>query len=197
MLSGTRRVHLFWRGKLDAAFTYAGQASAVEVTDTIPVEVRWAFDAVESADDNGLGEVPVWRRGPPPTTGTQSIVKYDGPTQLYLMTLEGAADLIFPAIGKDLAAIKVGITNHLARRLAQINFGFPPGSSVRWRLHRTRTYPSGKAAFAAEGEILEALRVARRWIGGEFAVLPREELDGLLTLASVEPRVRHPQSVDG
>jgi hypothetical protein len=182
MLSGTRPVHLFWRGKLDAPFTYAGLATAAEVFDTIPVQVRWSFDFLPVSFQDVPASGPAWRRGPPPTVGAHDVVREDGPTELYVMTLEGAAQAILPSMGNGLIAVKLGMSNDPVRRLAELNFGFPPGSSVEWRLHRTQTYPSGQEAFAAEGEILEALRLARRWIGGEFAVVPREELRELLGL---------------
>lgn len=182
MLSGTLPIHLFWRGELRTPFTYAGLATPTEVVDTIPVQVRWAFDLAPSVPLRLPAKKPVWRRGPPPTVGAQTIVKEDGPTDVYIMRLEGPIEAMLPALGVGLVAIKLGMSNDPNRRLAELNFGFPPGSSLEWLLHRTRTYPSRQAAFAAEGEILEALRLARRWIGGEFAVVPREELDALLPL---------------
>lgn len=180
MLSGTRPVHLFWRGKLDTPFTYAGLATPVEVLDTIPVQVRWTFDYAPAALWDATASGPVWRRGPPPTVGAHSVVREDGPTELYIMTLEGPVGAIFPTMGEGLIPVKLGMSNDPTRRLAELNFGFPPGSSIQWRLRRTRTYPSGQEAFAAEGEILEALRLGEQWIGGEFAVVPRDELAGLL-----------------
>lgn len=36
-------VHIFWRTANDRPFRYAGQAKAVEVKDTSPVEVLWSF----------------------------------------------------------------------------------------------------------------------------------------------------------
>lgn len=196
MLSGAFPVHLFWRGKTNGPFTYAGRATAVEVEDTSPVQVRWSFGYWRAPDGAPTGKSPVWRRGPPPSAGPRSIIKHDGPTHLYLMKLDGGAAAALLSLGDGLTAIKIGITNDLARRLAQLNFGFPPGVGVEWRLHRTRTYPSGKTAFAAEGKILEALRLSKCWIGGEFAVVSEEALENLL----VPPRKlavgRHPQSVD-
>ena len=182
MLSGTHPVHLFWRGKLDRPFTYAGLATAIEVIDTIPVQVRWSFDSLPASIQDVPSSVPVWRRGPPPTVGARTVVREDGPTELYVMALEGPSQPMFPAMGEGLIAVKLGMSNDPIRRLTELNFGFPPSSSIEWRLHGTRSYPSGAEAFAAEGEILEALRLARRWIGGEFAIVPREKLAGLLVL---------------
>lgn len=182
MLSGARPVHLFWRGEERTPFTYAGLATAAEVIDTIPVQVRWSFESTPELFKEVSPKGPIWRRGPPPTVGAQTTVREDGPTELYVMMLDGPVQAIFPGLVDGLTVVKLGMSNDPIRRLDELNFGFPPGSSIEWRLHRTRTYPSGQEAFAAEGEILEALRLARRWIGGEFAVVPREELGGLLGL---------------
>ena len=37
-------VHIFWRGKSDQPFNYAGRGSVLEVKDTSPVEVLWQLD---------------------------------------------------------------------------------------------------------------------------------------------------------
>lgn len=92
------------------------------------------------------------------------------------------------AAAGGLIPIKVGISNKPYRRLDEMNFGFPPEASAIWRLHSTRRYPSGNDAFVAEGNILEALRLVGRWIGGEFAVVPSQELDAVLTLSSATYR---------
>jgi hypothetical protein len=186
MLSGARSVHLFWRGKLDTPFTYAGLAAADEVVDTIPVQVRWSFESAMLASKDGRAKPPVWRRGPPPSNGAQTIIKQDGPTQLYVMKLNGPAEAVLPACGENLIAVKVGMSNNPSRRVDELNCGFPPGSSVEWGLHHTRTYPSGREAFAAEGKLLEVLRLAGSWIGGEFAIVSHENLEALLAPGTAE-----------
>lgn len=184
MLSGRQPVHLFWRGAVRQPFTYAGVATPTEVIDTVPVQVRWAFEG----DTHAPGRPPkrglVWRRGPPPSPGTHTVVKEDRPTELYVMTLEGAPDALLAAAGDGLVPIKVGISNKPDRRLDEMNFGFPPESSAIWHLYATRGYPTGDDAFVAEGKILEALRLSGRWIGGEFAIVPRQELEDVLSLSS-------------
>jgi 5-methylcytosine-specific restriction protein A len=50
LLARGRVIHVFWRSSNEEAFVYAGNASAVEVADTSPVEILWSFDA---ADANG------------------------------------------------------------------------------------------------------------------------------------------------
>ncbi len=185
MLSGASAVHLFWRGELRTPFTYAGRAVAKEVFDTVPVQVRWSFSEQSPAVELPRAATPIWHRGPPPSAGTQTIVKEDGPTLLYLMTLEGPAQAILGDVREGLTAIKVGISNNPIRRADQLNVGFPPGCLVAWKVRRTRSYPSANDAFDAEGRLLEALRLAKRWIGGEFAVVPSDELAGLLALEAL------------
>ncbi|HEV2817809.1 MAG TPA: hypothetical protein VGW40_11400 [Allosphingosinicella sp.] len=184
MLSGARPVHLFWRGELRTPFTYAGLCTAAEVADTIPVRVRWSFETVVPTTQELAPSAPLWHRGPPPTTGTQTIVKEDGPTELYLMALVGFSEAILLKVAEGFTPIKVGISNNPVRRAEQLNEGFPPGALVTWQVRQTRTYPSANDAFIAEGRVLEALRVSKRWIGGEFAVVPTDELGQILALDS-------------
>ena len=44
LLEEGRRIHLFWRESNSASFEYAGLAKAIDVLDTIPVEILWSFD---------------------------------------------------------------------------------------------------------------------------------------------------------
>ena len=52
-------VHVFWRSDNSLPFQYAGLAIPLEVKDTTPVEVLWAFTQEEpSAEDRDPGEAP-------------------------------------------------------------------------------------------------------------------------------------------
>ena len=181
MLLGIRPVHLFWRGEVRTPFTYAGLATASEVVASIPVQVRWSFDTTQPAAQVTPSIAPVWHRGPPPSMGTQTIIKEDGPTQVYLMALEGPSDAILAEAREGFTAIKIGISNNPVRRADQLNAGFPPGALLGWRVLHTQSYPSANEAFIVEGHLLEELRMAKRWIGGEFAVVPTDELGRILT----------------
>jgi len=44
LLESERAVHVFWRTSNETPFEYAGAAVAVEIADTTPVEILWAFD---------------------------------------------------------------------------------------------------------------------------------------------------------
>lgn len=44
MLKQNQMIHLFWRSQNDQPFEYAGRAFPVDVKDTSPVEILWAFD---------------------------------------------------------------------------------------------------------------------------------------------------------
>jgi 5-methylcytosine-specific restriction protein A len=48
LLERGRVVHVFWRSSNEDPFEYAGEATAVEVADTSPVEVLWSFDGAGS-----------------------------------------------------------------------------------------------------------------------------------------------------
>ncbi len=55
LLEPGRAVHVFWRTSNETPFEYAGPAVAVEIADTTPVEILWAFDVASSA----LHELPL------------------------------------------------------------------------------------------------------------------------------------------
>lgn len=182
LIDGSRDVHVFWRGKDRAPFTYAGTAHAIEAMDTHPVEIAWGFDTpfVSSTDQQQTQPVPpVWRRGPPPSSGERSTTFEDNPTSLYLMRLAGATNEQHPRLEEGLTLIKVGISVSPKRRLRELNSGFPPGLSLAWEVIDTIEFPTGEAAFAEESRILEHLRIAGSWIGGEYAVSKTSRLDSL------------------
>ena len=163
MLSGALPVHLFWRGEVRTPFTYAGLAAAAEVIDTIPVQVRWTFGSTPAAVQDSSPGDPIWRRGPPPAVGTHTVVREDGPTELYIMTLEGPAQALFPTMGEGLIPVKLGMSNDPIRRLAELNFGFPPVFR-RVALAPDANLLLGKEAFVDEGEI-RSLKPCGRWMG--------------------------------
>lgn len=43
LLEPGRQVHIFWRTSNESPFEYAGNALAVEIADTSPVEILWSF----------------------------------------------------------------------------------------------------------------------------------------------------------
>lgn len=44
MVTGDTEVHVFWRVKDSDPFTYAGVGRAMDVSDDVPVRLRWNFD---------------------------------------------------------------------------------------------------------------------------------------------------------
>jgi hypothetical protein len=181
LLSGHLPVHLFWRGRDRSPFTYAGLAYAQAVADTTPVEVTWELNALPMQVQAEMSGTPVWKRGPPPTVGERTIHRQDGPTSVYVMTLQGPVKAVFPDLADGMAVVKVGMSNDPRRRELELNCGFPPGCSLRWELFHRRQYPSGQAAFEAEGSMLERHRLKGQWIGGEFIYVQQAALSSLLT----------------
>lgn len=185
MIAGSAPVHVFWRAQDRAAFTYAGMAAATDVYDQSPVAVVWAFEtsvqgAAEASPAPAEGQAdPSFRRGPRPSPGLRTVNIPDGRTSLYLMELTGNSKSILSTLKDGHRVIKVGISNSPARRLAELNQGYPPGSQVGWRIVDQRSYATGLDAFSQEGACLELLRTEGHWIGGEFAVVPPEVLDRL------------------
>lgn len=126
LLSGQLPVHVFWRGKERAPFTYAGRGIAEGVRETTPVEVTWLFHTSQLATAEIVAR-PLWKRGPPPSIGERIIHKQDGPTSVYLMLLEGASSSTFPSLTDESKLVKIGMSNDPLRRLIELNSGIPPG----------------------------------------------------------------------
>lgn len=174
-------VHIFWRGRDKAPFTYAGIGTAVEVTDTEPVNVLWDFEGngAGARVDIAAAATQAFRRGPPPVVGEIRMERLDGPTDVYVLRLDGPVEAIMD-VPAGHVVIKIGMSRNVPARVAQLNVGFPAKSRIQWREDRRRTYPSREAAFEAEGAHLERIRLNGWWLNGEFAAAPAQLLDELL-----------------
>lgn len=124
-------------------------------------------------------------RGPAPSYGAFSMNREDGPTALYVMVLEGCVDALFPdrspSASRQVVA-KIGMSSEPARRLDEMNSGFPPGAAAGWHLKIARRYPNGQDAYSAEQRFLKYLKGRDMTIGGEFAIIPERELDTLILM---------------
>lgn len=181
LLDGAHPVHIFWRAKDRARFTYAGLGAPIDVEDTTPVRVRWALDPGKVAP--AASPSPAHRRrGPPPVAGERTTVYEDGPTSVYLLVLEGPMAQLFPDLPDGQRVVKVGRSNDPVRRIADLSCGIPPGCTMRWTLVAGRQFPSADEADAFEQMLHERLRIERKWIGGEFAAVDEAYLKGLASL---------------
>lgn len=192
IISNSVPVHVFWRGTDRSPFTYAGLGTALSASGDQPVQVVWSFDRatapqpVAQAVPTGAGPEPTegapepaWRRGPPPTTGKVIISRTSGQTDVYVMVLNDpdGAMLVVP---DGHVVIKVGMSNDVERRLAELNVGFPRGSKINWTLAYSKAHPDGQTAFDVESACLEQLRRDRQWLSGEFAIVPRSIIPTLV-----------------
>lgn len=130
-------------------------------------------------------------RGPVPVFGDFPTIRRDGDTLVYLLKLEGPVSLIFP--GRRFAAgealVKIGRSSDGARRCAEMNDGFPPGSALCWRQIAAVKFSAAAIAHSVEQELLAIAR-ARGWaIGREFAIAPLKALgQELASLRAVDER---------
>ena len=109
-------------------------------------------------------------RGIVPGLGERSSNYVDGDNWLYLMILTVSADAFLTkgsAVFGD-ALVKVGRTNDVARRLDEVNCGFPERASFRWKAIAKHKFPSAGAAHAAECELKEDFARRFRSQGNEF-----------------------------
>lgn len=124
------------------------------------------------------------RRGPKPAFGNISQERKDGETYVYIMTLSGSLGGLFTHV--DLTSslvLKVGMSNDVRRREDELNWGFPPGCGLRWKIYSSQRFGEAQQAFDAETELLTYLEKTGYLLSGtEFAIVPKKKLDDLITL---------------
>lgn len=150
-----------------------------------PVSV-WGEPDWQVTDEDAGREATVTNaasRGPRPWFGKSQANRVDGETKLYLMALIGCVDALFPKHLPTLrqrTVIKVGRSNDPARRVIELNCGFPEEATARWELQRVQNFPTADDAHDAEQKLLTDLEAKGLSLGGEFAIIPSKEVSTLL-----------------
>jgi len=118
-------------------------------------------------------------RGIPPTFGPRTSVHEDGENFLYLMHLVGDAEALLGRTGKHVGQtlLKIGRSNDPARRLDEINSGFPEAAVIRWRLVAQQPFADGDTAHRYETELKELFNARFTSQGGEFFTASPKEAD--------------------
>lgn len=144
-----------------------------------------------SAQDQGDVTAPVQvSRGPRPSFGEVVHNRTDGETCVYLMQLHGPLERLFPARDlRGMTILKVGRSNDVARRVAELNCGFPPGAGLTWKLVLAHAFASADAAHDVEQALLGLVQQHGFAIGGEFAIAPEMAAEPLFVAASKSLRV--------
>ncbi|MES2894993.1 MAG: hypothetical protein V4759_03105 [Pseudomonadota bacterium] len=120
-------------------------------------------------------------RGPAPTFGQVVQNRVDGETCVYIMRLTGrVADYFSQHDLRGRAVVKVGRSNEVSRRAFELNCGFPPGLDLAWVPVQFQTFATGILAHDREQATLRHLERLGLSIGGEFAIVPENQIDGLL-----------------
>lgn len=169
MLSGDHPVYIFWRASKDPRFTYAGEGRVSDATDGEPPVITWCLDDAASAQSYPA-EAPTsgnrFRRGPPPTPGSRSVVVTSVSDKLYMAVLRGLSD-------QSLTHVKIGVTCDLHRRMRELNWSLPERTGVSWALLKSRCFADAKTAYAMETRLLETMRLRGWWSIGEFGAVPQ------------------------
>ncbi|UWQ22377.1 GIY-YIG nuclease family protein [Jannaschia sp. W003] len=123
-------------------------------------------------NDAPLREHFIPSRGVPLAFGSVSSDRRDGEHRLYVATFDGDARMLLgPRAGlkHDAVLVKVGMTNDPKRRLTELNAGFPPSATARWKIEVTSApYPDGASALNAETDLKARLAKRETSQGGEF-----------------------------
>jgi hypothetical protein len=156
--------------------------------DALAREVRRILDDMPAASAEAGPAIPT--RGPPPSVGPCSSDIIDGATSLYVAGLVGDVYALLPQLRRSggRQMLKIGRTNDAARRRAELNFGFPPGSVVTWSILFQFELSDAARAHRAEQALLGDC-ASRGWsVGGEFAVAPLTELLAMARAAGYAAR---------
>ena len=107
----------------------------------------------------------------PGNFGTQTVTKVDGKTFLYLARFDGNGHALIgkPAtFGNKFFAFKIGVSNDVQARLAQLNAGIPPAAKGRWVVHIQAEYADRASAEAVELEFKNQSKGRLESLGKEF-----------------------------
>ncbi|MBO9502910.1 hypothetical protein [Brevundimonas sp. A19_0] len=111
-------------------------------------------------------------RGFTPSHGERRSNYEDGDAFLYMLTYQGCVATL---LGRDKGAVgqrivaKIGYSNDPARRIEEVNSGFPPAAKCRWKAgFQSKAFPSAEAAKAAEDGLKGDLKSRAESLGGEF-----------------------------
>lgn len=175
----------------------AGQALAVHGADLDPDEIAQALK-IKVREVNVYGEPPVndgespvmafaevFRpsRAFPGSFGERTSNYEDGETFLYLAVYEGDGHALVgrkKSFGDKSVALKVGVTNALKRRCAELNAGIPPAANGRWALRvNSQPFPDKKSAEDVEAQFKQLSLGRLESLGGEFFWGNLEEAESL------------------
>lgn len=121
--------------------------------------------------------------GPPPSFGQRTSKRTDGETFAYVFELKADLAIFLGKASHEVRGrklIKVGFSNDPARRLGELNCGFPAKAATKW-LERTRSqpYPDGASAFAVEQDLHRAFRASSLEQGNEFYLCDERLIDSI------------------
>ncbi|MGX1786504.1 GIY-YIG nuclease family protein [Bosea sp. NPDC055332] len=133
---------------------------------------------------------PITRsHGPVPVFGSFSVTRDDGANHVYLMEFVADRPIAAVIASSDRAVLKLGRTNDLERRRAELNQGFPPGIGLEWRLLALVTCASAAAAHALEQSLLDRLEAKGACLGREFLLINRDNARAMFAhFAAAQPR---------
>lgn len=125
--------------------------------------------------------------GPPPATFAANR-ECHGVAWLYVAALDGIVT------GSNEIFVKVGRSNDVRRREADLNFALPRRLGLRWRMVATWEAPTAMVAHVAEQAILRSEAAAGRSAGGEFLIIKADRVRQLIRRCEhvFQHRVRGP-----
>ncbi len=125
--------------------------------------------ASDALTNSPFGEEFKPSRGFPGSSGKREANYEDGETFLYLAKYDGNAHALLgkpKTFGPQPEAFKIGVSNNVKGRMAQLNSGIPPAAEGRWVPTMEASFPDRKAAEDAEQMYKDKCTLES--LGGEF-----------------------------
>ncbi|WP_449256028.1 GIY-YIG nuclease family protein [Bosea sp. (in: a-proteobacteria)] len=137
-----------------------------------------------------IAAAPITRsHGPVPVFGSFSVARDDGANHVYLMEFVADRPIAAVVASSDRAVLKLGRTNDLERRRAELNQGFPPGIGLEWRLLALVTCANAAAAHILEQSLLDRFEAEGACFGREFLLINRDNARAMFAhFAAAQPR---------
>ncbi len=149
-----------------------------EIAQALKIKVRevnvYGEPAVNDGKSSVIAFAEVFRpsRAFPGSFGERTSYYEDGEAFLYLAVYEGDGHALLgrkKSFGDKSVALKVGVTNALKRRCAELNAGIPPAATGRWVLRvNSQPFPDKKSAEDVEAQFKQLSSGRLESLGGEF-----------------------------
>ena len=165
------------------------EAENVLQLPVLPVNVYGEPPVAENAlTETTMGDTFEPSRGLVPSFGIRTSEYQDGEHYLYMLKFDGNIAAILdhaPSLLHGKSLVKVGLSKDPIARCEQLNAGFPPAGSSRWKpCLKSKAFKNGIDAKNAEDFIKQTFANEFESLGGEFFLGNNSDMESLFARAS-------------